>query len=357
MIKNVIGEILQVILRIVFIGAVVLAIVKGTGWVYQNAYALIQRPEVEKESKEVTVEIPKGIGTEKIAGILKQRGLIENELFFRVLAKLNGYDAKFQSGTFKLDTAMDEYRIMEILMKDGEKRQTVKFTIPEGYTILQIAKKMVELGICKTSDEFVQACNDIFKYNYEFLKDIPERNLRLQGYLFPDTYEIYADAKVTEVIDKMLKRFDAIYNEEFRTRTSALGYSIDQVVNMAAIIEKEVRVPEERRIVASVINNRLKIDMPLQMCSTVMYVLNKSYPQLTIEDTKIESPYNTYINRGLPAGPIANPGKASLEAVLYPDETDYIYFVLKNIETGEHFFSRTLDEHNAAKAEYKDYLR
>ena len=252
---------------------------------------------------------------------------------------------------------MDEYRIMEILMKDGEKRKTVKFTIPEGYTILQIANKMVELGICKSSDEFVQACNDISKYNYDFVQEIPERNLRLQGYLFPDTYEIYADAKVTEVIEKMLKRFDAIYDADFRARTTALGYSIDQVVNMASIIEKEVRVPEERKLVASVINNRMKIDMPLQMCSTVMYVLNKSYPQLTIADTKIDSPYNTYINQGLPAGPIANPGKAAIEAVLYPEETDYIYFVLKDAESGEHVFSRTLDEHNAAKVKYKDHLQ
>ncbi len=357
MIKNVVGEILQVIVRIIFIGAVILAVVKGTGWVYQNAYALIQRPAQSGESKEVTIEIPKGIGTEKIASILKKNGLIENELFFRVLAKLNGYDSKFQTGKFQLDTSMDEYRIMEILIKDGEKRQTVKFTIPEGYTILQIANKMVELGVCKTSDEFVQACNDISKYNYDFVQEIPERNLRLQGYLFPDTYEIYADAKASEVIEKMLKRFDAIYDTDFRARTTALGYTIDQVVNMASIIEKEVRVPEERKLVASVINNRMKIDMPLQMCSTVMYVLNKSYPQLTIADTKIDSPYNTYINRGLPAGPIANPGKAALEAVLYPEETDYIYFVLKDAESGEHVFSRTLDEHNAAKAKYKDHLQ
>lgn len=357
MIKNVIGEILQVVIRIAFIALVVFAVVKGTGWVYQNAYALVQRPEQTKVGKEVIVEIPKGSGTEKIAGILKQNNLIENEFFFRVLAKLNGYDSKFQSGKFKLETSMDEYRIMEILMKDGEKRQTITFTIPEGYTILQIAKKMVEIGICKTQDEFVQATNDISKYNYDFVQAIPERNLRLQGYLFPDTYEIYADAKPTEVIDKMLKRFDAVYDEDFRARTTAQGYTIDEVINMAAIIEREVRVPEERKLVSSVIHNRLEIDMPLQMCSTVMYVLNKSYPQLTIEDTKIDSPYNTYINPGLPTGPIGNPGKASIEAVLYPEDTDYIYFVLKDPESGEHSFSRTLDEHNAAKVKYKDHLR
>lgn len=357
MIKNVIGEILQVVVRIAFIALVIFAVVKGTTWAYQNAYALIQRPQQTKEGKEVVVDIPKGAGTEKIAAILKKNDLIKNELFFRVLAKLNSYDSKFQSGQFKLDTAMDEYRIMEILMKDGEKRKTITFTIPEGYSILQIAEKMVEIGVCKTKDEFVQASNDISKYNYDFVKAIPERNLRLQGYLFPDTYEIYADAKPSEVIDKMLKRFQAIYNEEYQVRTKAMGRTIDEVINMAAIIEKEVRVPEERKLVASVINNRLKIDMPLQMCSTVMYVLNKTYPQLTIEDTKIDSPYNTYINPGLPTGPIGNPGKSAIEAVLYPEETEYIYFVLKDIESGEHSFSRTLDEHNAAKVKYKDHLR
>lgn len=357
MIKNVMGEILQVVVRIVFIGLIVFAVVKGTTWAYQSAYGLIQRPEQNKQGEEVIVEIPKGAGTEKIASILKQNRLIQNEWYFRILAKLNGNDAKFQTGKFHLDTGMDEYRIMEILMKDGEKRKTVKFTIPEGYSILQIAEKMVELGVCKTKDEFVQATNDISKYNYDFVKAIPERNLRLQGYLFPDTYEIYADAKPSEVIDKMLKRFNEIYDQDYRAKTKAMGYEIDQIVNMAAIIEKEVRVPEERKIVASVIFNRLKINMPLQMCSTVMYVLNKSYPQLTIEDTKIDSPYNTYINPGLPTGPIGNPGKSAIDAVLYPEQTDYIYFVLKDLESGEHNFSKTLEEHNAAKVKYKDHLR
>lgn len=357
MLKNIIGEILQVVIRITLITLVIFAIVKGTGWVYQNAYALIQRPESPEQGIEVTVEIPKGAGTEKIAEILKKNDLIDNEFFFRILAKLNGYDAKFQSGAFQLDTSMDEYRIMDILMKDGEKRQTITFTIPEGYSIVQIAKKMVELGICQTQDEFVQASNDISPYNYDFIKLIPERNLRLQGYLFPDTYEIYADATPQEVIDKMLRRFDAIYNEDFRARTRSKGYSMDDVVNMAAMIEREVRLPQERKLVSSVIHNRLAMDMPLEMRSTLMYVLNKSYPQLQVEDTRIDSSYNTYLTSGLPLGPIGNPGKASLEAALFPEETTYLYLVLKDGESGEHFFTDSEQAYHDAKVKYKDPLR
>lgn len=328
---------------------------------FQSAYdyfygAVVQTPSDQKAIKEVTVTIPQGASTKEIAGILEEKQLISNALLFRIQSKLDQSDGAYQYGTFTLNTGMDEDEIRRILQTQGEKERGIRFTIPEGYTVDQIAQRLEEEGIVKT-DEFLNAVNNV-TYDYDFVKDIPEsdeRQIKLQGYLFPDTYEVREGASSEEIVSKMLAQFNKKFTAEYRKRAEDLGYSMDDIITIASIIEREAKVPEERPMMASVIYNRLEIDMPLGMCSTVLYALGKAgqpVRQLLTQETRVKSPYNTYVNAGLPVGPISNPGIDSIKAALYPDETDYLYFVLKDPEDGSHAFTKTYEEHLAAQNQY-----
>ncbi len=307
--------------------------------------------------KVVTFTIPEDADTAEIASILKEAGFIDNELLFRLQAKLNGTDDLFRSGTYELNLSITQNDLMEQLQR--VRPQVVsneKITIPEGLTIRQIGE-ILEAKEYFSADDFVTACNDIdaFKNDFYFLDEIPQkRENPLSGYLFPDTYFIPEEPTPYQVIVRMLKRFEDIYSFEYAERAEDLGMTMDEVVTLASIIEKEVRIPSERALAASVMHNRLATDMRLQMCSTVLYALDKSRDRLTLADLEVKSPYNTYLNWGLPPGPIACPGQASIEAVLYPADTKYIYFVLKDLKTGEHFFTDDYNEFLRAKELYKD---
>lgn len=352
MVNKILKEVFTTLLKIVVIIFVFASIYKGATWAYASAYDVMAKsPNENKTIMNVDVSIPRGASTETIANILDDKGLISNALYFRIVSKFNGYDGQFQYGDYVFNTGMNEEDIMKILVTEGAKRETVKFTIPEGYTIVQIAKKLEDEGVC-TSKDFMTAIADV-DYGYKFISEIPERNLRLQGYLFPSTYEIYKDSTAQDVVSTMLKQFDYVFKDEYYTRAQELGYTVDQIISIASIIEKEVKVPEERAKVAGVIYNRLNINMNLQMCSTVMYVLDKPREKLFYKDLEIESPYNTYKYAGLPLGPIANPGEASIKAALYPEENDYLYFVLIDPIEGRHEFNTSLDAHNSAKSKYK----
>jgi UPF0755 protein len=267
------------------------------------------------------------------------------------MSKVKGLDSTFQYGNYTFNTGMSDEAIMEILATQGEKREVVTFTIPEGFSLEQIADRLDANGIVTKAD-FMSAVEN-GRYGYKFLDSLPDRNLKLQGYLFPATYEVYADATAEDVVSTMLEKFDQVFKDEYYEQLTKLGMTLDQVVTIASIIEKEVKVPEERALVSGVIYNRLDINMNLQMCSTVMYVLDIDRDRLLYSDLEIDSPYNTYKYTGLPVGPIANPGEASLIAALYPDENNYLYFVLTDPEAGTHEFNTTLDEHNAAKNKYE----
>jgi len=351
MTKNFILGTFNVLVKIVVFCIAIYIIVYGGKTGFETGYSLMAKDSSDAVGiVDVEVEIPKGASTEEIANILKENNLISSALYFRIIAKFYGNDSLFQYGSYVFNTGMDEEEIMSMLLTEGEKRETVQFTIPEGYTVEQIADKLDNEGICEGSD-FLEAVYEA-NYGYKFMDQIPERNVKLQGYLFPDTYEVYTDASAEDIISTMLKRFDSIFTDEYYARAEELGYSVDEIITIASIIEKEVKVPTERATVSGVIYNRLNIEMNLEMCSTVMYALGKPRERLLYEDLEIESPYNTYINSGLPVGPIANPGAESIKAALYPEDHDYLFFVLVNEETGEHQFNTTLDAHNAAKHKY-----
>lgn len=352
MIKNILQEITHYIVKFIVVLIAVVIIYRAALWAFDTGYSLMAKePDENRAIVNVSIAIPQGSNTESIGTILEENGLINSSVYFRILAKVKGIDSQFQYGNYDLNTGMTDEEIMKILTTQGEKREVVKFTIPEGYTIEQIAAKLETAGLC-TEAEFMSAL-DNGNYGYKFLEYIPERNLRLQGYLFPATYEVYADATAEDIVSTMLEKFDQVFKDEYYTQMESMGMTLDQIVTIASIIEREVKVPEERAKVARVIYNRLDIEMPLQMCSTIMYVLDVPRDRVLYKDLEIDSPYNTYKYAGLPVGPISNPGEASIIAALYPDDDNYLYFVLMDPITGEHLFSTTLDEHNAAKQKYK----
>lgn len=337
-------------LGIWFASLVLIYVIGKKAFLY--TYNITRQPAAENRiAKEVEVQIPKGSTTKEIADLLQEKGLITNSLWFRIESRMNNYDSHFRYGTFTLNTTMDQEEIMKILQTGGEQEKGIKLTIPEGFTTQDIAKRVESLGLAKASD-FLESITDAEEYGYDFIYQIPKRNHRLEGYLFPATYEIREGATPKEIVSKMLKKFEQVYTSEYQQRAEELGYTMDQIITIASIIEKEARLDEERAKIAGVIYNRLNQNMKLQMCSTVMFVLGKPKARLLYKDLEIESPYNTYLYEDLPPGPIANPGEASIRAALYPEEHDYLYFVVENEETGQHHFSKTGEEHERAKQKY-----
>lgn len=354
MLNKVFGEVAQIGIKIAVLIVAVIVIVNSSKWAYSQAYELMSRtPSMSEEIKNVSVTIPKGASTEAIANILADNGLIESTMYFRIIARLNGYDSGFQYGDYTFSTAQSEEDMMEILITEGAKRATKQFTIVEGLTLAEVAESLADQGMC-TEKEFYQAL-DGTNWGYRFLDSIPklaDRKVLYQGYLLPETYEVYEDATPVDVIGTMFAEMDKLWSDEYYAQAEAKGMTVDEIITIASIIEREVVEPSEQKLVSGVIYNRLKVKMPLQMCSTVMYVLEVKRNRLTYADLEIKSPYNTYNNSGLPIGPIANPGASAIKAALFPDNNDYLYFVLKDDGSGTHEFNSTLQEHNNDKAKY-----
>lgn len=335
-----------------WVGSLLLIYVIGKK-AFLYTYNISRQPAAENRvAKEIEVYIPKGASTKEISEILQEKGLITNSLWFRIVSRINDYDSSFRYGTFVLSTTMEQEEMMKVLQTGGEQEKGIKLVIPEGFTIQDIANRVQKENLVEARD-FLEALEDPQEYGYDFIQLIPERNNQLEGYLFPATYEIREGASAKEIISKMLKKFEQVYDAKYQERAEELGYTMDQIITIASIIEKEARLEEERAKIAGVLYNRLNQDMKLQMCSTVIFVLGKPKARLLYKDLEIESPYNTYLYDGLPPGPIANPGEASIRAALYPEEHDYLYFVVEDEETGKHYFSETGEEHERAKQRYK----
>lgn len=316
---------------------------------YQEVIAKID-PE-----KSIQVEIPRGSDTNDIANILKEEGIIEYPFWFKFISKFNGYDGCYKSGKHIIDSGFQYKEIMEVLCSNPV---TTTVTIIEGKNVNQIADTLNEKKVID-KESFLEACNTE-EFDYEFLENIPERENKLEGYLFPDTYFFDPKGGERAIIEKFLDNFNAKFKPEFYERAKELNMTADEVIILASIIERETALPEERAIVSSVFHNRLKSANPelkkLQSCATVQYILyntqGKMKENLSDEDTKINHPYNTYLFEGLPPGPICSPGLAAIEAALYPDEeSEYLFFVAKG--DGSHEFSKTLAEHLEAVKKYE----
>ena len=293
----------------------------------------------------ITVEIPRGTSTAKIADILKKHKLIHSDLAFLILNKLLKTDGKIQAGKYSLSDNMSAEDIISALVKGDVILDTVKFTIPEGFEFRQIVDRLESNGLINR-DTFINIANNN-DFNYKFLDNVQKGENRLEGFLFPDTYEVSKDISEEQLIIRMLDRFNQVFEESYYDRAKELNMSVTEVVTLASIIEREAQLDDERPLVSSVFHNRINKGMLLQSCATVQYILGERKENLTNKDTAIDSPYNTYKYNGLPPKPIASPGKASIVAALYPEKSDYLYFVLDT--NGKHTFSKTYKEHLNAK--------
>jgi len=337
------------------------------GYRYINKRFL--QPVDPNDPTPVVVTIPSGSGASAIAKILYEAGgedepgLISHKAVFKVYVDFRGKSGSLKSGTYILSRNMGIKQIVDIICKGNPPQETMKFTIAEGMTVEAIGKRLVDLGVFDNSDRFLELCRDgsAFASNYQFVKTLAEestgdRTYLLEGYLFPDTYEIFVDASEEDVINKMLTRFGDIYSKVYTERAEELGLTMDQVVILASIIEKEAKTFDFTKVAATFFN-RMDADMPLSSDATLEYVLKTGSLSLSPEQLATPSPYNTHINKGLPAGPISNPGAAAIEAVLYPDQQyiddGYLYFCLMDSSTGALVFARTQEEHDANVAKYR----
>ncbi|MBQ2412666.1 MAG: endolytic transglycosylase MltG [Anaerotignum sp.] len=328
----------------------VVALIIGGGMFFaMNRLMNPSAEEMELSGTTVSVTIPDGAGTEAIAEILKENDLISSVLGFKLTSRLEGFDGTYKQGTYNIDTGMTKRQIMELL-QSGKVAQDLQLMIPEGYTVKQIAAKAEEIGIC-TAEEFINEVNN-GTFEYEFLKDLPDRQYKLEGYLFPDTYFLSENMTAHDVIDTMLKRFDQMYTEEYRNAVASSGHTLDEIVTLASMVEKEIKLPEERARAAGVMYNRLKDGITLGIDATVLYAVGKTAGELTQADLNTDSPYNTRINYGLPLGPISSPGEASFKAALYPETHKYLYYVVEAVGRDNHVYCETYDEFLAAKAAY-----
>lgn len=299
-----------------------------------------------KEDNPVILTLTEDTASGQVASRLKQEGVIQYPWVFRLLTSLKKVDS-FDAGTYELNSDMDYGQLISALRGSGEQRTVVRVTIPEGYTLQDICDLLVEKKVL-TAEKFWETANT-YPFSHAMLADVPMVDNRLEGYLFPDTYDFYVGDNAVNVINKMLNNFVKKYTKAMRNLTEANGLTIAEVVKVASLVEKEAKLADERTTIAGVIYNRLNSSsfLYLQIDATIMYATGHK-DALTADDLKIDSPYNTYTHEGLPPTAICNPGVSCLMAAIQPEKTRYYYYVADT--DGSHIFSRTLDEHNRAVA-------
>ena len=308
--------------------------------------ALSLRPYRGYEGEERIVEIPHGAGGGVVASRLADAGVIRSPGFFRLLVRVTGAAGRLHAGEYRFAGPLSPLAVRHRLVSGDVLLHPV--TIPEGLRMEQVFEILVSAGF-GALDEFREVAGD-----GELIHDLDPDASDLEGYLYPDTYRLPRTIPEADIIRGMVERFRSTYGPEEHERARELDLSLREVVTLASLVEKEAGEVEERPLVSSVFHNRLHRGMLLQCDPTVIFALIRedAYPgRLTRAGLEFDSPYNTYLYPGLPPGPIASPGDESLQAVLHPAESDYLYFVSMN--TGRHHFSKSLDEHRRAVNRYQ----
>ena len=324
------------------IAILVVALVAAGAWLLLGA----EKPFKGYDAAEQFVEIPPGAGPALIGRRLAEAGVVRDELSFRVALARSGQARRLQAGDYRFDRPMSAREVIAKIARGDVFLRPITF--PEGLTIRQMAQ-IYERDGGGSRAEFMQAAG-----NGSLVKDIDPAAGDLEGYLFPETYALPRNTTAAQLIARMVTAFRDNLSTDIVERAAARGYSVRQLVTLASLVEKETAKPAERPIVAAVYANRMRIGMGMQCDPTVIYALERAGKytgNLTREDLRFDSPYNTYRYAGLPPGPIASPGRASLEAAAAPADVPYIYFVSRN--DGSHVFSTTLDEHNRNVFEYQ----
>jgi UPF0755 protein len=296
------------------------------------------------------IYIKKGTNLKRVSEILEQERIIKNRHFFILLTTALGKKAKVKAGEYEFHTQMLPLEVLDILVEGQVKRHLV--TIPEGYTLFQIAQLLEDLNLVEKKEFLQKASSPIFINALE----LPQfAGPNLEGYLFPDTYHLFKEMDPEEVIRMMVHQFKKVFVPDLAHQASELGISEREAVILASMIEKETPLPEEKPLISAVFHNRLKRKIPLQSDPTVIYGIKNFNGNLTKEHLMKPTLYNTYLIVGLPPTPICNPGKESLLAAVRPAPVPYLYFVSKN--DGSHFFSSDFEEHNRAVWKYQKYPR
>ena len=320
--------------------AVVAAVLLGAGlFLAFGTSHTIERSDRDA-GENIYMVVKPGTTASEISDRLMQLGVIDSRLRFWWLMKLQGDAGKFKTGTYAFTPHMDEQAVLDKLVAGDT--TVVKFTIPEGFGIKEIAKRLADEGLVD-EQEFLAEAKDFAPYDY--MKKRPNVRYAAEGYLFPDTYVIHSDVSAEGIMKMMAEDFDTRLTPALRQQAAAKGLSIHDLITLASLVEKEARYDEDRPIIAQVFFKRLQMGMPLQSDTTLQYLMAGPKEDVSIEDTKIDSPYNTYQHAGLPPGPIASPGMKSILAVLNPASTDYLYFVADR--QGHNHYSQTYDEHLA----------
>lgn len=307
--------------------------------------------------KGILIEIKNGSSTSTIADTLYEKGTIRSKFFFKLNSKIMGYNGKYHAGSYIVKKSMSMKEQMDII-KSGKTTGKI-FTVADGNSLPKTVAALEKLGIIKKEDFYKEIENGVF--NYEFIKGLPKGKNRLEGFLYPDTYSVELNANAHKIIDAMLKNFDKVFKKEYYETIKNQNKSVLEIITVASIVEREAKTPEDKKKVASVIYNRLKAGMPLQMDSILAYITGEEKIKASLEDTKVDSKYNPYKNKGLPPGPICSPGKASIEAAINPDTTEYMYFVASEKLDGTNVFSKTYEEFLKDKEKfdkaYKEYIK
>lgn len=302
-----------------------------------------------ENAREVVVTVPTQASAGQVAKILKESGLVRSPHVFRLYARWRGLDGRLKAGEYSLSNGLSTPEVLRELVEG--KLAVQSFTVPEGFTTAQVADLLAAKGLVDRG-EFLRAVASE-KFSYPFLRGLPEGERRLEGYLFPDTYQVTRGSSESSIIDLMLRRFEKESRDmDYQAQVDKAGLTLHQAVTIASMVEREARVDEERPVIAGVIRNRLERSIPLQIDATVQYALGANKPKIYYKDLEVDSPYNTYKVNGLPPGPIAMPGRASLLAAVNPVRTGYLYYVAK--PDGTHAFATNLADHNANKERYQN---
>ena len=323
------------------------------------------------DTSTVSFTVASGTSLSRVAANLEAQSLIRSRSVFRYTADLLGYSQKIQAGDYELNRGMNMREILNALIAGDGKPLVRNITVIPGWTVPDIADYLVKQGVIGDASEFLSLCRngeayDSYYYIHDLLteKKAAQRPYPLEGYLAPDTYEIYTDASAESIVRKLLSQTGSVFPSAYFDRIDELNkrwktrYTMDDIIILASIIEKEAKYEDFARV-SAVFYNRLKVGMRLQSDATVKYLTGITSLALTSRETSVSSPYNTYLKGGLPVGPICNPSPQAIYAALYPDEdfmktsAEYYYFCTREPESGKLYFSRTLAEHEAAVAQYR----
>ena len=330
---------------------------------YRKIDAMFFAPVDAKDATVVEFEVASGSSLSTVSKNLEDAGLIHNHSVFKYMADFMGMGQKIQSGDYELTRAMSATDILSELVSGDGKPLTATITIIPGWTVEDIADYLVAHKILKNTDDFLSLCKTGEAYSgYYFIEDMLDREdsdqrlYALEGYLSPNTYEIYTSSSADTIIKRLLSQTEAAYSLSYDERAQELGMTMDEVFTLASMIEKEAKTADFAKV-SAVFHNRLKLGMTLGSDVTVKYVSGSEKMVLSGNDLSVDSPYNTYTRKGLPVGPICNPSMDAVVAALYPDEQylaqKYLYFCSKDPSSGELYFSKTQEEHDAAVAMYR----